>query len=435
MLNKITYLSLFPEVIQQGLEYSLLEKAVNRKLFQTEFVQVRNFATDKHQIVDEPPFGGGPGMLMKVDVLHQAWKNAVNSPEGAPLERTRTILMSPQGAKFTQEKAKQLVQDYDHLVLVSGHYEGVDERFIELCVDEELSIGDYVLTGGEYASMVVTDVLVRLIPGVVGREDSVVQDSLEGNLLKYPQYTRPREYEGHSVPDVLLSGNHIEIEKWRKEESLKRTLQKRPDLVPAAKRSRPDRVSLVLLHYPVTNRKGEVVTTAVTNIDLHDLSRSARTYEVDDFFVVTPIPEQHEILNRILGHWRSERSRDWHPDRYEALSRLKLVNSFEDVKAHLRKVAPKLDIEVVMPDARPLQNQVSYESLKTKWQTEPKSGAKVIVLGTGWGVAPEFYKEIHTYLGPIYGPLGADGYNHLSVRAAGGVILDRLFGSGIGIRS
>lgn len=192
------------------------------------------------------------------------------------------------------------------------------------------------------------------------------------------------------------------------------------------------KTALVLLHYPITSRKGEIIATAVTNLDLHDLSRSARTYEVDHYYVVTPVPEQHEIVGRILNHWQEPRSREWHPDRFEALSRLQLVNTFEDVKADLKSRYSDLPVEVCLPDARPLPKQLGYTDLRERWRHEVqsgKNGVKVIVLGTGWGVAPEFYPEVQTYLAPIYGPHGASGYNHLSVRAAGAIILDRLFGS------
>lgn len=169
-------------------------------------------------------------MLLRVDVMHAAWKAL---PALAPGAKRRTILLSPQGTPLTQEYAKRLVSEWkpgDEITLVCGHYEGVDERFIDLCVDEELSIGDYVLTGGELPACVTADVLVRLLPGVVGNEASVSGDSFEGGLLKYPQFTRPREYEGRVVPEVLLSGDHGAIATWRKEQSRARTQRKRPDL-------------------------------------------------------------------------------------------------------------------------------------------------------------------------------------------------------------
>lgn len=234
-LRSIQFLTLFPELIEPGLKASLLGKAAQNGLLSFGITQIRDFATDKHRTVDDTPYGGGEGMLLRVDVLHAAWQS-ITGRAGAPdAFRRRTILMSPQGPKLTQTKAKELAQ-YEELILVCGHYEGVDERFIELCCDEELSIGDYVLTGGELPALVVTDCVARLIPGVVGSDLSVTRDSLEPDqggrpLLKYPQYTRPREFQGLAVPEILLGGNHGEIDRWRQSQSLERTRRKRPDLL------------------------------------------------------------------------------------------------------------------------------------------------------------------------------------------------------------
>jgi tRNA (guanine37-N1)-methyltransferase len=233
------FLTLFPEIFAPALESSLLGKAQKKGLVEFETHRIRDFATDKHRTVDDTPYGGGAGMLMRVDVLHAAWKaaQAPRAPE-VPGERVATILLSPQGALFNQGMAKELAASYDRLILVCGHYEGVDERFVELCVDREVSIGDYVLTGGELPALVMTDTITRLLPGVVGNEDSITGDSLEDGL-KYPQYTRPREFEGLKVPDILMSGDHGAIEKWRKAQSESRTAAKRPDLVSRRDRKKP----------------------------------------------------------------------------------------------------------------------------------------------------------------------------------------------------
>ena len=187
--------------------------------------------------------------------------------------------------------------------------------------------------------------------------------------------------------------------------------------------------AVVLLHHPVTDRTGKLVTTSVTNLDIHDISRSCRTYEIDHYYLVTPILEQKALIERILGHWSKGRSLEWHPDRFDALSRVKWMPDYAAVKEDLALRYPGLRIDTAMPDARVIPGQKSYSEVRAEWEQEAEASIKVVVLGTGWGVSPEFHSEVDTFLGPIYGPLGKDGYNHLSVRAAAAVILDRLFGT------
>jgi len=225
---ELHFMTLFPEMFGPILHSSLLGKAQQNGLVSYHVTHIRDFAQDKHRTVDDTPYGGSEGMLLKADVLYSAWKSIVGESHH---EKTLTVLLSPQGEKFKQEIAKEMASlAYSRIIFVCGHYEGVDERFIELCVDREISIGDYVLTGGELPAMVIADTVTRLIPGVVGNDRSVTEDSLEGGLLKYPQYTRPRSFMDLEVPPVLLSGNHGAIEAWRKAQMLKRTQEKRPDL-------------------------------------------------------------------------------------------------------------------------------------------------------------------------------------------------------------
>jgi len=217
---KIDIITLFPKLFESVFSESLIARAQKQKIAAITIHNLRDWSTDKHKTVDDKPFGGGPGMVLKVDVVDRALRDL---PAG------HKILLTPQGKPFSQPLAKKLAQQ-KQLILICGHYEGFDERIRDL-VDEEISIGDYVLTGGEIPAMVIVDTVVRLLPGVVGKEASLTEESFSQNLLEYPQYPRPEEYQGKKVPPVLLSGNHAEITKWRAEQSKKRTLSRRPDLI------------------------------------------------------------------------------------------------------------------------------------------------------------------------------------------------------------
>jgi tRNA (guanine37-N1)-methyltransferase len=230
---RIDVVTIFPEALEPFLRASLLGKAVERGLLTTTVHNLRNYTSDPHRKVDDEPYGGGPGMVMTAqpffDAVEAIAPDRANG-HGVP-GRPRVILLSPQGRRFTQEIARELAS-LDSVVLLCGRYEGVDERVAEHLADEELSIGDYVLAGGEVAALVVIDAIARLIPGVVGEPASVEQDSFEDGLLDHPHYTRPASFRGHDVPDVLLSGDHAKVERWRREEAERRTRDRRPDLLP-----------------------------------------------------------------------------------------------------------------------------------------------------------------------------------------------------------
>jgi tRNA (guanine37-N1)-methyltransferase len=228
-IMKIDILTLFPKMFENILGESMLKIAQAKGLVKIKVHNLRDWTSDSHRTADDKPFGGGPGMVMKIEPVYGALKSVhkVTKSQGHKVT-SKIILMTPQGKKFDQKMAKCLAKE-KRLVLICGHYEGVDERIREL-VDEEISIGDYVLTCGELPALVIVDAVVRLIPGVLGHKDSVRSESFEENLLEYPQYTRPAEFKGMKVPDVLLSGNHKKIESWRSKEALKRTLKRRPDL-------------------------------------------------------------------------------------------------------------------------------------------------------------------------------------------------------------
>jgi tRNA (guanine37-N1)-methyltransferase len=234
---KIDILTLFPEICRAPLSESMMKRAQENKIVDLRIHNLRDWTTDKHHVVDDAPFGGGQGMVMKpepifaaVEELKQKTPNAQRSTSNAELQKPKVILMSPAGRRFDQTIATELSKE-SHLIVICGHYEGVDHRVIEHLVDLEVSIGDYVLTNGAIAAVVLIDAVVRLLPGVLGHEQSAHDDSFSARLLEAPHYTRPAEFRGWKIPDVLLSGNHAEIVKWRKEQAIKRTKKNRPDLL------------------------------------------------------------------------------------------------------------------------------------------------------------------------------------------------------------
>lgn len=227
MPMKIDVISLFPEMFDGPLGHSIVKRARAAGLLDITLTNPRQFAVDKHKIVDDSPFGGGPGMVMKPDPLFYAVEYCKQQTAAA---KRLILLTSPAGPTFTQQKAKELAQ-FDQLIIVCGHYEGIDDRIREHVIDECISIGDYVLTGGELPAMVIVDAVARMLPGVLGADDAAAQDSFYNGLLEYPQYTRPRDFKGWTVPDVLLSGDHAQIDRWRRKQSLRLTLACRPDLL------------------------------------------------------------------------------------------------------------------------------------------------------------------------------------------------------------
>jgi tRNA (guanine37-N1)-methyltransferase len=236
-MMKIDILTLFPEMFAGPFSSSILKRAQASGLIEINLVNIRDFSTNRHHTVDDTPYGGGAGMVMAPEAIFGAVEDVRNKLDSAP---SRIVLMCPQGKPFSQAMALGLAGERN-LVIICGHYEGVDERVRENLVTDEISIGDYILTGGELPAMVVVDAITRLIPGVLGESASVEEESFSAGMLEYPQYTRPREYRGQAVPDVLLSGHHEEIRKWRRRQSLLRTLERRPELLAEVELTREDK--------------------------------------------------------------------------------------------------------------------------------------------------------------------------------------------------
>lgn len=228
-------MTLFPEMIESGLNHSMIKRAFEKEIISVNCIDIRDFANNKHNQVDDYPYGGGAGMVIKPTPVFDAYE----SIKGKIKKGCRVVYMTPQGKTFNQNIAAEFSKE-EELVILCGHYEGIDERVIEEIVTDEISIGDFILTGGELAAMAIIDSVSRLIPGVLNKEESFEEESFSNNLLEYPQYTRPVEFFGKKVPDVLLSGHHANVDKWRREQSLKRTFLKRPELLKNAELSKED---------------------------------------------------------------------------------------------------------------------------------------------------------------------------------------------------
>lgn len=429
---KYDILTIFPKFFESPFSFGILKKAQERGLIEINVHDIRGFASDRHNTVDDKPYGGGSGMVFKPEPLGDAIE--FTKTDGA---KSLVILTTPQGERFSDRIARELTE-YEQLIIICGRYEGVDERIREIYVDREISVGDYVLSGGEYAASVIIDVVSRLVPGVLGNEASPYDDSFREGLLEYPQYTRPETYKGKAVPEILLSGNHKEIEKWKRGEGVKKTFFRRPDLldrtsltveelklISRLKRENPPpfRVYVALVHYPVYNKDLQIVTTAFTNLDVHDISRACRTYGVKGFFLVHPVQEQRALVERVLWHWTEGPGVSYNPTRNEALSIARIKTSLSEVLEGIQK-AEGSKPKIVVTDGRPRENLTGYSELKERVLAgkEPY----LILFGTGWGIAKEAMEKADYALKPIE---GTTDYNHLSVRSAAAIILDRLLSS------
>jgi len=412
--------TLFPGLFASPLGEGLVAKARERGLIDWTLTDLREFATDRHRTVDDVPFGGGEGMVLKPDVVSAALDAVSAKAPGA-----RRVFLTPQGRPFTQAVAREL-KEAGEVILLCGRYEGVDERVLESRIDDQISIGDYVLGGGELAALVLMETVFRLVPGVLGNSDSVDHDCFEDGLLKYPQYTRPAEFEGSAVPEVLLSGHHDRIALWRGQRQLERTIDRRPDLYRSyfqrVRAQAAKRLYVALLHWPVRNKANDVVCTAVTNADIHDIARACRTYGVRHYFLVTPIDEQRRLVGDIVEHWVDGEGAARNATRHDAFRGVSVVRDLEEAKAAIGKREKQLPL-VIGTSAKEDPSSISFD--RGKYLLAHGDRPALLCFGTGWGLTGEFLSSMDTRLEPIRG-LG--DYNHLSVRSAVSIILDRLLG-------
>jgi len=419
-------LTIFPSLFDSFFSYGVISKGISNGLIKITTVDIREYAFNKHKMTDDYQYGGGQGLVMKPEPIYEAVKSITAEND------THVILLDPRGRRFDQKKAEEL-EAYDNLTFICGRYEGVDERIRSLVVDEELSLGDFILTGGELAAAAIIDSIARLVPGVLGDEKSAEEESFAKGFLEFPHYTRPYEFKGLKVPEVLRSGDHEKIRQWRKKESIKITLQNRIDLLKdkaldketldiieqeRVKMRKRAGLYVALLHYPMLDKQGDNVATAITNMDLHDISRSCKTFGVKKYYVVTPLDAQREIATRVLRHWIEGYGAEYNSNRKEAFGVTEIRSSLLETVADIEELEGEKPV-LVATSARKYPNTATYRQIADMTKDKPV----LLLFGTGWGFSGDIIKGADYIAEPIY---GAGDFNHLSVRSAVAIILDRI---------
>ena len=425
--------TLFPEFFESPLSTALMGRAREAGIVDCSIHDPRQFSTDKHHRVDDRPYGGGPGMVMQGEPLARALRS---------IERPgRMLFMAPGGRPLTQDMVRELAHEED-LTIVCGRYEGIDARLLQLFPLEPVSVGDIVLNGGESAALSVLEAVSRLMPGFMGKEESGDDESFSHGLLEYPHYTRPENLEGLTVPEVLQSGDHARIASWRRQESVRATLRMRPEMLNEAPlyredvqtladtpRERPGRnLSFCLVHYPVSLGPKKTGASSLTNLDIHDIARISRSYEMGFFSPVTPLCDQLRVLEEILRHWTRGPGGIGNADRAQALGLVQPATSLEEAVAHMTAqhgTRPRLVASSAVWPARGKASKPECMPMTPRdvrrWCDQ---GPVMLCLGTAQGLAPEVLEQCQGTLRPVR----FLGYNHLSVRSAAAILADRILG-------
>jgi tRNA (guanine37-N1)-methyltransferase len=426
---KINLITLFPEFFDSPFSCGLMQRAIRSGLAEFALYSPRRYAEGSRRNVDDRPYGGGAGMVMLAEPLARALRDIASNRADAP---PRALFLSPGGRPFNQELAAELAGEKE-LTLLCARYEGIDARLKQLFPLEEVSLGDFVLNGGEAAALAVCEAVCRLLPGFMGHDESALEESFSAGLLEHPHYTRPEVYAGISVPEELTSGDHAGIARWRRQQSVLTTLEKRPELLETAllnreemdwARAAPRRLTgpnlyLALVHYPVLDREQKSVCSSLTNLDIHDIARSSRTYGLGGFFVLTPLEDQRLILREVLDHWIDGPGGRSNPDRREALAGVIPVRNLDEAAALVKErhgVMPAL-----WASSARGKMSINFDEARKILYTRPV----ILLLGTGHGLAPEIVARCDALLPPLR---WIAPYNHLSVRCAGAIMLDRLLG-------
>ena len=424
----IHIITLFPEFFESPLSCGLLGKAVADGSVKIHFHNPRKYTNDVHQSVDDRPYGGGPGMVMLLDPLVKT----LDEIEKSNNVKSKTLLMAAAGYKFNHEMAKTLAQE-NSITIICGRYEGVDARLAEICPLTPISMGSYVLNGGETAALNVIEAVCRLIPGFMGHDESGTEESYSNGTLEYPHYTRPNEYNDVKVPAQLLNGNHAEIERWRRAESLRATMQMQPELLSElffddfdifilrqlAHKRLGRNLFISLVHYPVLDKEKKTVAVSLTNLDIHDIARCSCSYGLGGAYIVTPIADQKLLAAEIFEHWTKGAGSKSNPHRAEAFDKVQTADTVEDAIADITRKTGQTPCLIATSARGP--GNISYKGVRNKLEDTPV----LLLLGTGQGLAPAVTDKCQAILPPLR---YLDNYNHLSVRMAGAIMIDRILG-------
>lgn len=430
---KFDIVTIFPDFFESVFSFGVISRAVENKTVEINVHDLRTYSPAKHGKTDDTPYGGGSGMLMTPGPIG----NAINSIREKGL-RSAVILTTPKGEEFNDRKAQELC-GFEQLIILCGRYEGIDDRVNELYVDMKISTGKYINSGGEYACSLVVDAVSRYLPGVLGNTESLASESLKDGLLEYPQYTKPRTYRGKKVPEVLISGDHEKIRKWRRRESIKSTFIQNPSSLDDAQLSKDEdaflkelktesppgfKVYIALVHYPAYNSRLEVVSTAFKSIDAHDISRDATTYGVRKFYLINPVEEQRRLAGRLVDHWVEGEGKNFNETKSKAFGIISIISTIEEAIGQIEEIEGKKP-KIVATDARFSDDMTGYRTLREKiFENEEPF---LILFGTGSGLTLETIKAADYVLRPIS---GYSEFNHLSVRSATAIVLDRLLSCG-----
>ncbi|HJM68563.1 MAG TPA: tRNA (guanosine(37)-N1)-methyltransferase TrmD [Candidatus Babeliales bacterium] len=424
----ISLVTLFPQLYTPFLDASLIGRARQSGMISTDLVNLLDLTEPKKRI-DSPTVGPGTGMLIKPEIMQKA----IESQQKKHGKAYR-IFFSPQGRKIDQQLLKELasvIQQEKHLMLVASRYEGIDTRVEEEYADIVLSLGDFVLMGGDIPAMAFLEGILRYMPGIVGKSESVEKDSFTGPWVDYPEYTLPVDWQGRKIPEIVQSGNHAAIEEWRSDHAAKKTVVNHFQWLRSwalnneqkelAARHMPPHY-MVLMHDQMKLKDGRVGTTSVTTMDIHDIARSSRTYGIKNFFISTPLTDQRTIVQTLLDFWQSKEGIHYNSHRHQAISRVALTESFEDTIKRIEEKEGKRPIVIATSAQQHELPVLSYSDQQKVWE---QSRPVLILLGTAYGMSDAILEQCDYMLAPIE---GFTDFNHLAVRSAAGIILDRWLG-------